>query len=330
VKRTDPRERLAKVITFLAGLYFVLEFLLPESILTGVGVTQSHEAITNGFTAAVYVSIGLGILNLLLHHGKVIVFRRPGTGYSAILLIGLGLMMGVTTVDWLGSLRDARAVGRIGLIGRYAQQIHDDAEQKRADVPGYEHRIQLLLPELSKIVEQLRSHRIDDGLVRDIDQIGEGLRASGQDKQQNLLSASATLKKAQAQLLIRLSEERDAGINHKLYTFLFDGIFTSLASAMFSLLAFYIAAAAYRAFKIRSMESFLMMAAAVLVILGQTAVGVMISESFPRVRLWLLEVPNAGAFRAIKLGSAVAALILCFRMWLSLESRSISSGPGDA
>ena len=77
---------------------------------------------------------------------------------------------------------------------------------------------------------------------------------------------------------------------------------------------------------LHSTEAFLMMGAALLVILGQTSFGLMISESFASIRLWLLEVPSAGVFRAIKLGAGVAALVLCIRMWFSIEAKQFSGG----
>jgi hypothetical protein len=46
----------------------------------------------------------------------------------------------------------------------------------------------------------------------------------------------------------------------------------------------------------------------------------------PSIRQWLLEVPNSAAFRAIRLGAGVAGLMLAIRMWLSIESKSFSSG----
>ena len=91
---------------------------------------------------------------------------------------------------------------------------------------------------------------------------------------------------------------------------------------MFSLLGFYIAAAAYRAFRISSFEALLMMSAAVIVMLGQIPFGALISEYFPELRLWLLKFPSAGAFRAIKIGALIAGLGMAFRMWFSIESSS--------
>jgi hypothetical protein len=122
----------------------------------------------------------------------------------------------------------------------------------------------------------------------------------------------------------------------RLYDVMYNGLFVQLGAAMFSLLGVYIAAAAYRAFRVRTFESALMMSAAVVVMLGQiSAVFLMLNlgtfgedayKTLPQVRQWLLEVPNSAAFRAIRLGAGVAGLMLAIRMWLSIESKSFGAG----
>ena len=76
----------------------------------------------------------------------------------------------------------------------------------------------------------------------------------------------------------------------------------------------------------RSFESGLMMAAAILVMLGQISFGVWLWGDLPQIRQWLMEIPNSAAFRAIKFGSAIAGLVLAIRMWLSIESTSFGGG----
>jgi hypothetical protein len=112
---------------------------------------------------------------------------------------------------------------------------------------------------------------------------------------------------------------------------LFRGVFVHLNSTMFALLAFYISSAAYRAFRVRSMESGLLMFAALFVMLGMTNTGLMLTNWIPVDVPWLawmrLEsisgflqgMVNGPSFRAVGIGVAVGALAMSMRLWLSLE-----------
>ena len=108
--------------------------------------------------------------------------------------------------------------------------------------------------------------------------------------------------------------------------FLFSGLFNNLGSAMFSLLAFYIAGAAYRSFRVQSVEASLMMLAALVVMIGQIPLGFYITEHFPTVRNWLMTQVSTPGIRAIIFGILVAMLVTAVRMWLSLEKSSSKSG----
>ena len=114
------------------------------------------------------------------------------------------------------------------------------------------------------------------------------------------------------------------------YEVLFNGLYGPLQAATFSLLAFYIASAAYRAFRIRSAEAGLMMAAAFIVMLGQVPFGRWLTSGLPAagplasLRLevlgdYVLTWLNTPAQRAIAFGVAVGALAMSLRLWLSLE-----------
>jgi len=114
------------------------------------------------------------------------------------------------------------------------------------------------------------------------------------------------------------------------YEVLFNGLFAPLQTATFSLLAFYIASAAYRAFRMRTAEAALMMIAAFIVMLGQVPVGAWITSGIPLTspwaffRLetlgeWILNWLNMPAQRGIVFGIAVGALAMSLRVWLSLE-----------
>ena len=110
------------------------------------------------------------------------------------------------------------------------------------------------------------------------------------------------------------------------------GLFAGLSSSMFSLLAFYVATAAYRAFRIKSGEAALLMLSALLVMMGQIPHGVALFDFFMHmvkpdvsitdIRRWILMRLNVGAFRGIALGFGVAGLSMAMRMWLSMETKS--------
>jgi hypothetical protein len=110
------------------------------------------------------------------------------------------------------------------------------------------------------------------------------------------------------------------------------GIYVGLSSAIFSLLALYIAAAAYRAFRIKSGEAALMMLTALIVMLGQIPMGAALCDpllaklgfggGIAVVRRWIMEVINAAAFRGIYFGAAIAGLAMGIRIWLSMETKS--------
>jgi hypothetical protein len=114
----------------------------------------------------------------------------------------------------------------------------------------------------------------------------------------------------------------------KMYDLLFFHMRIPIDSTIFSLLAFYMASAAYRAFRIKSFEAGLMMTVAVIVMLGEITVGNYLTSSFPavlRVEVvseWLKKYWNGAAERGILFGAMVGALALSMRIWLSLERGS--------
>jgi hypothetical protein len=110
------------------------------------------------------------------------------------------------------------------------------------------------------------------------------------------------------------------------FDLMFNYVFMPLVATVFSLLAFYIVSASYRAFRIRNWEATLLMAAAFIVMLAQVPVGGWLTAwipikqlQIPYVGAWLLTVVNSAAQRAIGFGAAVGVLAISLRIWLSLE-----------
>jgi hypothetical protein len=105
------------------------------------------------------------------------------------------------------------------------------------------------------------------------------------------------------------------------YTFLFANILQPLGDTVFSLLAFYIASASYRAFRARSAETWILLAAAAILILGNTPFIGLISGKIPVVANWFLNNPTVAARRAITVSASIGALAAAIRAFAGLDAR---------
>jgi len=108
----------------------------------------------------------------------------------------------------------------------------------------------------------------------------------------------------------------------------FDNAYMPLSATLFSLLAFFIASAAYRAFIIRGFESNLLMITAVIVIIGRTSIGTMLTGWLPEsMRFWhipnladfIMEYPNSAAQRAILISAGLGIVGSSLRIILGIE-----------
>ena len=93
--------------------------------------------------------------------------------------------------------------------------------------------------------------------------------------------------------------------------------------AMFSLLAFYIASASYRAFRVRSKEASVLLIAAVIMMIGRAPIGEVIWKDFPKLANWLLNVPNTAGQRAMMMGAAVGGFAAALRTLLGMDRGQI-------
>jgi len=130
-----------------------------------------------------------------------------------------------------------------------------------------------------------------------------------------------------------LKEYRPNSYNKAAFSLLFDGGLKSLEATMFSIIAFYIVSAAYRAFRIRSVEATILLVSACLVMLGQVALGQAVTGGIPNtgflanfrfevISNWILTRVNSPALLAVELGLGVGALSTSLRLWLNLERGS--------
>ncbi|MGE5560512.1 MAG: hypothetical protein ACM3XN_05580 [Chloroflexota bacterium] len=105
-----------------------------------------------------------------------------------------------------------------------------------------------------------------------------------------------------------------------------NNVWTPVNSTMFSLLCFYIASSAYRAFRVRTREATIMLVAACIVMLGNVPLGKMIWSEIPNIKNWIMAVPNSAGMRAITLGAYVGTFAVAMRILLGLERAHLGSG----
>ncbi len=121
---------------------------------------------------------------------------------------------------------------------------------------------------------------------------------------------------------------------------LFDGLMINLDAVMFSIIAFFIFSAAYRAFRIRSLESTILLSVALIVMLSLMGAvvwkwdnginnlaarldvnqgGFIDNFRLTTIKGWIQDTLQIPSIRAMDFGLAVGGLAMSLRLWLSIE-----------
>jgi len=118
---------------------------------------------------------------------------------------------------------------------------------------------------------------------------------------------------------------------------LFDGLLQQMDATMFSLIAFFILSAAYRAFRARSLEATVLLVAALIVVLSLTGLVVQgwdgvvnalahnnpdsVLDNFrlTDISKWMRDTIQTPSIRGLDFGIGIGLLAMSLRLWLSLE-----------
>ena len=119
------------------------------------------------------------------------------------------------------------------------------------------------------------------------------------------------------------------------FGWVYEYIFSPLTSTMFALLAFYVASAAFRAFRAKNIEAILLLSTAFIVLIAQTAGGMFLTGWIPEdsmfaylrfdwMKVGITEYIQTAGMRAITIGIALGIAATSLRLILGLDKSYLS------
>ncbi len=211
-----------------------------------------NDDATQWFDILASFAIFLGALNLMKLQSQKIIKRKKGWPYSVMAILGFFfaltagfVLRGSYTLEIVNPGNDPQQVAAV-----LAPEIHKDMETTSS---------------ILSIIDPETPFKMDSPywMRKKADQVAEALTAAG---------ASAKVIPAEwgSHITTRGS----------LFNWMFYKIFTPLSATMFALLAFFVASASYRAFRIRNFEATLLLTAGIIIMLGRVPVGSKVSSWF--------------------------------------------------
>jgi hypothetical protein len=118
------------------------------------------------------------------------------------------------------------------------------------------------------------------------------------------------------------------------YWFIYNYSYSPLAGTMFALLAFFVASAAFRAFRAKNVAATLLLGSALIVLLGRTFAGVILTRwlepyapgaTIPGISTFILQVFNTAGQRAIMIGIALGIVATSLKILMGIDRSYIGS-----
>lgn len=330
MKRTVPL-----LITAAVGFILVANYFVPR-----LGGLEELANIHFNILAAIAFLLGGG--NLLRSHGEKIYRQQAGWGYSAVavffflltLVVGLG-KVGVTPPNnyWTGR----SLAGDDGSFALARLDIRPAKRELTVQVRNYSaDRVPVRIGSVA--IGEVPLTNGDGGLVLQYDPGKPG------DQPGAVLAGLVGTEEVQVGEL-RATMERFSSITGEFnadgsaFWFLFHYGFQPLQQTMFAMLAFYVASAAFRAFRARNVESVLLLGTAFIILLGRTFVGTFLTQELPdegfwsffqipNLTAWIMSVFNTAGNRAIAIGIALGIASTSLKVLLGIDRSYLGSDRG--
>ncbi|MDD3807016.1 MAG: hypothetical protein PHE86_03135 [Candidatus Marinimicrobia bacterium] len=284
-------------IVFVVGIIMLLSWFIPHEPF---GNLEIHA--TQWFDIIASFSMILGALNLLKLQGRKVIHRQKGWFYSLAAVVGFFLTLFFGFFFKGGYYLEVKDVGP---NSAYFNQRVSDVTFTNVDA-----------------VERAFS-KIDGAK-----QINRNFYTHGGalELYNDLTSQGAEIEIKQLPWGSHLQEQGT------FYSWIFYSIFTPLTSTMFALLAFFVASASYRAFKIRNLEATILLVAGIIIMIGRVPMGAYLTNwlpswlqwlHLPNLQEWIYQYPNAAGARAIMIGIGLGIVGTSLRVILGIEKTFI-------
>lgn len=109
------------------------------------------------------------------------------------------------------------------------------------------------------------------------------------------------------------------GPTYKTYQFWFDALFVPGQATVYAMTGFFIASAAYRAFRVRNIEAAILLVSAAILMLANVPIGQMMWKRMPEIGSWLMNVPNLAGQRGMMIGAGIGGIASGLRVLLGIE-----------
>ena len=291
-----------------AGIYSVVAYFIPHYWVHAEITSRVLE--WGGIIAA--AAFVLGALNLIAVTWPKIRRREPDWPYKCVLL-GSAAVMALAGLPW-GALGEDRPPGTIARIGADPAAAARGAAVFELDAPA---DVEITVG--VTVTNAARTPRVEApaGTVA----IKSRRRVAGYD------AFAETVIAAPGEVLrVSTDPQLQWGASGRVRSWIFDHVFAPCNATVFALLAFFVASAAFRAFRARSLEAGLLLGAAIVVLLARAPIGAQLAGWLPDLAQWILDVPSNGSRRAIMMGAAVAAIATSLRVILGLERSHLGGG----
>ncbi len=299
------KKELPILIGLLVGLFAVAEFYVPHHYVGSVRNELLDWALV--LTAGAYV---IGAINILQVNIPKVQRRSTDWQYKVVLIAGAALMA-LVGVKWHEFGDDPPTAVAIG--------------ERSTGAPAGAAQVRIISDEPDALVKLGPADvMVASGATIEVPPgthaIKIYMRAAGYTE----VSGDITVAAGEI-VTVRGSPAMMWGPSGRVFVWIYDHIFAPANSTMFALLAFFVASAAFRAFRARNAEAALLLLSAIVILIGRAPMGRAIHPLLPEISDWILDIPNNAGRRAIMMGAAIGAIATALRIILGLERSHLGS-----